>query len=385
MNVSTAETSAAVDSSPAVKIPRTPMSLFVSITSRCNQACRHCAVYSDGFNYGPDLTTNQWLDFIDEVERLKVLRVKISGGEPFVREDIFELLDAFYSKPLRLSINTNATLIDEASAKRIAGYNNKLDDVMVSIDGGEPKVHDRLRGRGAFHKAMQGVNLLLQSGINVSAYCTVTRLNFTELEPVARLVREMGISSVKFNYLLYEGRGYKYQKELNLTAQERKAVIDELKEVRKDHPFISGTLFEMNEIFEDIRKFQEMKQSRPGVFEGFDPSTHYFTGCGALRNECAIRPDGLATPCDRLPEITAGSILETPLDVIWRESEAFTEFRKRFTTPLSSLSTCADCEYMPICTAGCPASAYTAYGEVLARDPSCCYMLFSEELEHDTA
>ena len=362
----------------APKIPRTPISLFVSITSKCNQACRHCAVYSDSFNYGPDLTTEQWIKFIDEIERVKVLRVKISGGEPFARDDIFEILDALYKKPLRFSINSNATLIDEKSAERLSGYNKKMDDIMVSLDGASPATHDLLRGAGAFDKALRGINLLLQFGVEVCVYCTVTRLNFTDLRAVAELMKEIGISDIKFNYLLYEGRGLKFQEELQLTTKERKRTIENLKEIRKDFPFISGTFFEMDEIFEGIRT------TEPEDLIHYDPAKHFLSGCGALKKECAIRSDGWATPCDRLPEIKAENILDTPLDVIWKESKTFLDFRKRFVTPLTTLSTCADCEYAHSCTAGCPASAYTAYGTMLARDPSCCYKLFIEGQEDGT-
>ncbi len=374
--IAAGETSDTLDISYTPQIPKTPMSLFVSITSRCNQACKHCAVYSDGFSYGPDLTTEQWLDFIDEIKRLKILRVKISGGEPFVREDFYDILDAFYSKPLRISLNTNATLIDEGAAKRLTKYIRKMDDIMVSLDGAGPSSHDLLRGSGAFKAALNGIKHLIRFGHDVSAYCTVTRLNFRELKAIAELAADTGISSVKFNYLLYEGRGLKYMEELKLDAVEIKRIVEELKEIRCDYPFISGTFFEMDEIFEGIRNIN------PDNLKNYDPNTHFLSGCGALKNQCAIRPDGWAVPCDRLPEITAGNILDTPLDIIWRESETFVEFRKRFTTPVTSLSTCRDCRYAPMCTAGCPASAYSAYGTMLARDPFCCYKLYTEELEN---
>ncbi|MBN1573172.1 MAG: radical SAM protein [Deltaproteobacteria bacterium] len=373
--VATCETSDPVDISYVPKIPKTPMSLFVSITSRCNQACKHCAVYSDDFSYGPDLTTDQWLDFIDEIERLKVLRVKISGGEPFVREDFYDILDALYGKPLRISLNTNATLIDKEGAERLTKYRRKMDDIMVSIDGATPGSHDLLRGIGAFEAALNGIEHLIRFGHDVSAYCTVTRLNFKELRAAAKLAGETGISSMKFNYLLYEGRGLKYMEELKLNALEVKGIVEELKKIRADYPFISGTFFEMDDIFEGIRNIKQYD------LKDYDPDTHFLSGCGALRNQCAIRPDGWAVPCDRLPEITAGNILNTPLDIIWRESETFVEFRRRFSTPVTSLSTCKDCRYAPLCTAGCPASAYYTYGTMLARDPFCCYKLYSEELK----
>ncbi len=130
-------------------IPRVPLSVFISITSRCNLSCLHCAVYGKTIAYGPDLTTTQWLSFIDHIAHLKVFRVKISGGEPFARDDIFTILDHLSQKPIRFSLNTNASLIDEAAARRLQAYGEKLSDIMVSVDGGSEQAHDALRGRGA--------------------------------------------------------------------------------------------------------------------------------------------------------------------------------------------------------------------------------------------
>ena len=360
------------------KISRTPASLFISITSRCNQACRHCAVYSDSFTHGPDLTTEQWLQFIEEIARLKVMKVKISGGEPFVREDIFALLDALYEKPLRISINTNATLIDEEKARKLSDYNNKLDDVMVSLEGANALTHDALRGPGAFQKSVKGIDFLVHCVGKTTAYCTVTKHNYRSLRSVARLAQEMGILSIKFNELLIEGRGLKFRKELSLNTQEIKQTVKDLQEIREDFPFVSGTLLEMEEIFEGIR-------GAPGNLEETDPADLYLSGCGALTSECSIRPDGWAVPCDRLPELTAARILETPLDVIWREAPLFKEFRKRFTTPITDLPTCKGCGYAPRCTGGCPASAYNYYGTTMARDPQCCYKLFQEEFSRGSS
>ncbi len=352
---------------------RAPLSLFISITSRCNLSCRHCAVYSDDLTYDPDLTTSQWLSFIDQIVRLRVFRVKISGGEPFARKDIFDILDHLFTQPIRVSINTNAMLIDEDAARHLSSYGPKLSDLMVSIDGGSPETHDALRGRGAFREMLKGAGHLVEHVRKLTAYCTVTRLNFRELGDVARLASEIGISGLKFNDLIPLGRGLKYRDDLDLTREEKRETTTRLKALQKTYPFISGTLFEVDEIFEKIGSTAPEKLAESSEME------HCLSGCGALNNECAIRPDGWATPCDRLPELTAENILEVPLDVIWRESQTFTEFRRRFTTPITSLSTCSDCQFAPVCTGGCAASAFAAYGTTLARDPSCCYRLYEEE------
>jgi SynChlorMet cassette radical SAM/SPASM protein ScmE len=331
-------------------------------------------VYAHDFEYGPDLDTDEWLTFFDEIERLKIFRVKISGGEPFLRGDIFTLLDSLYSKPLRLSINTNATLIDEDAAKRLSGYVDKLDDIMVSLDGATPKTHDALRGSGAFETTLRGIQLLAKHVGNITAYATVTRLNFHELPAVAELARDLGIVGLKFNHLLLEGRGLVFQDELALGARETQHIIEELKRIREKFPFVSGTFFEMDEIFEGVRSLCSERCKEVDMPAG------YITGCGALIDQCSIRPDGWAVPCDRLPELVAGKINETPLDKIWTESETFVDFRKRTQTPLESLETCRGCEFSPLCTGGCAASAYYSEGTIFARDPDCCYKRYREDL-----
>jgi len=184
-------TDTGTDSDVGFRIPRVPLSLFLSVTSRCNQSCLHCAVYADHFTYGPDLTTDQWLAFIEHMADLKIFRVKISGGEPFVREDIFDILDALYEKPIRMSINTNATLIDTERARKIGRYSDKLDDVMVSLDGATAASHDALRGPGAFEAALEGIECLIDHVNNVNAYATVTRFNYRELEEITRLAADL--------------------------------------------------------------------------------------------------------------------------------------------------------------------------------------------------
>ncbi len=355
------------------RIPRAPLSLFISITSRCNLACRHCAVYGDGLSYGPDLTTSQWLSFIDHIADLKVFRVKISGGEPFARQDIFTILDHLFSKPIRFSLNTNAVLIDAGAAGRLRRYGEKLSDVMVSLDGGTEQVHDALRGPGAFRAMEEGLGHLVRQIGRVSAYCTVTRLNFRRLEEVVRLAGELGIRGVKFNELITLGRGHDNRGELGLSAEERREVTASLRELKEANPTISGTFLEIEDIFATIRSVCAEKENPA------DADINCLSGCGALRTECAIRPDGFATPCDRLTELVAGNVLDTGLDEIWRKSPLFQEFRARFVTPVASLPTCTDCRYAPYCTGGCAASALAASGTTLARDPSCCLRLREEE------
>jgi SynChlorMet cassette radical SAM/SPASM protein ScmE len=347
---------------------RAPLSVFVSLTYRCNMSCKHCAVYSEEAT-GLDLETESWRRLFEEFKVLKVFRLRLSGGEPFMREDIWRLLDTIDRLPMRLSINTNATLIDGSAAKRLRGY-SKIDEIMVSLDGSRPETHDRLRGEGTFAQVLSGTDCLVAQELPVAFYCTVNRYNFRDLDRIAALARAWGGSAVKFNDLLPEGRGLANYRELALGREAWKEALTTLRDLRRIHgPAISGTILDQGEMYDAMKRIQ--------VEDGGCSRSNLLHGCGALIHECAVRPDGWITPCDRLPGLKAGHIHENRFGEIWRSSEVFASFRKRREVLLSELDECLDCPYQSGCTGGCPATPYALYGKVIARDPLGCYRIYS--------
>jgi len=348
---------------------RAPTLVFIALTYRCNLQCRHCAVY------GPDtacndLDTGTWLSFFRELADLKVLRLRLSGGEPFMRDDIWQLLDAVDALPMRWGINTNATRIDRHGARRLTGY-RRLDDIMVSLDG-DASGHDAMRGRGAFALARQGIAHLSAAGLPVLLYCTVTRCNRDHLEPVAELALEFKARSVKFNDLLPAGRGLANYRDLSLTQGQWRTALDTLRRLRETHgPLIAGTILDTGDQYDAIARHAAGKQA-PG-------EANCLCGCGTLINQCAVQPDGRITPCDRLPDLAAGNIVERRFGELWRQSPGFATFRARRHLRLNELPECRDCLYTGWCTGGCPAVPYALNGKITARDPLQCYRLFSGE------
>ncbi len=347
-----------------------PISVFVSITYKCNLRCRHCAVYSEAIAYD-DLDSESWIRFFHELAELKVFRVRLSGGEPFMRHDIWRLIDIIHSLPMRLSINTNATLIDKEAAGRLSLY-RKIDEIMVSLDGSCPETHDPLRGKGTFREVYRGIENLVRSSLPVSFYCTVNRYNFRELDKIAQLALEWGRRPIKFNDLLPEGRGLKNYKDLSLKREEWEEALNLLGELRRTYgPVIAGTILDQGDMYDSMRHMGRED------LQGLPPNS--LSGCGALIRECAVRPDGWITPCDRLPDLKAGHIHEHRFREIWHSSEVFETFRKRREVLLSELEECRGCLYHPVCTGGCPAAPYVLYGTVMTRDPLGCYRIYLGE------
>lgn len=347
---------------------RSPKSVFILITSLCNLRCKHCSVYSDETGYF-DLDTETWITFFRELANIKVFRVKLSGGEPFMREDIWELMDTLHQLPMRFSINTNASLIDSAAAERLNRY-HKLDDIMVSLDGASPESHDALRGEGSFQEMYSGVENLLRFPFSLGFYCTINRYNYQGLGEVVRLVHEWGEYGIKFNDLLPEGMAMTNYEELSLDREQWVETLETLRELKQDYSaLVSGTVLDQGDIYDEI-KACDREQGQNG-------ESNTLSGCGALIDECAVWPDGCITPCDRIDSIKGGNIQEGRFAEIWCSSDVFNNFRKRREVLLSELEECQGCSYQEMCTGGCAAAAIALYGKVVAKNPLGCYRIFS--------
>jgi len=349
---------------PRRPVPVAPRDVHVLVTARCNLACRHCSVYGDGPVLG-DLSLDDWRAIFARLSAWKVLKLTVSGGEPLVREDIAEIVAAIRALPFRFSLNTNAMLVTDLIARALAAAAPRLDSVMVSLDGAGPPTHDAQRAPGAFEAMAEGVERLRRAGVPVGFYCTVTSLNAGELDRIA----EWGLARgryVKFNDLLCVGRACGDRTLALEPAARREAARQVAALAERLGPGVTGTLLDMHRFAQRVlsgRAREHPQGSR---------------GCGAMRGQMSVWPDGRVTPCDRLPHLTVGNALAEEFPAIWRSSAA-ERFRALLATPLSELETCRSCEFLPYCTGGCPVLPLREGARVLPRDPGSCLKLFVGE------
>ena len=146
-----------------------PGDFDISLTGKCNLHCDYC-FYAHEMHDRPDLSKEEWFTFFDELGRLGVRTLTLSGGEVFVRKDFFELLDYIIEKRMRYSILSNGTLIDERMISRLEEKKRRLrlNSIQVSIDGSCAEIHDKSRGEGSFKKAIRGLRLLKEAGFPVT-------------------------------------------------------------------------------------------------------------------------------------------------------------------------------------------------------------------------
>ena len=176
-----------------------------NLTRRCNLTCKHCYALSADHAYPGELTTDELFGVMDDLKAFRVPVLILSGGEPLLRPDLFEVAARAKAMGFYTGLSTNGTLIDEALAERIATLG--FDYVGISLDGLRA-THDRFRRlEGAFDASLAALRRLRDRGVKVGLRFTMTALNAHDLPALLALMRDEGIPKFYFSHLNYAGRG----------------------------------------------------------------------------------------------------------------------------------------------------------------------------------
>ncbi|HEY6051292.1 MAG TPA: radical SAM protein, partial [Thermoanaerobaculia bacterium] len=180
--------------------------LWLHTNNSCNLTCTHCLVNS-GPGETPGLPTARFREVIEEAIALGVERFYMTGGEPFLRPDIGDLIALISEKHGReLILLTNATLFRGRRGAGLDSFPRQRVKFQVSIDGATPATNDPIRGPGTFAKALDGIELLAGLGFDVSLTTVVTRQNLRELPTLARLAADHGARSQHLMWSHRRGR-----------------------------------------------------------------------------------------------------------------------------------------------------------------------------------
>jgi len=358
-----------------MRLMRTPKKMDVSITNRCNLRCRYCYHFESAGDVEGDLPAAEWLQFFEELNRCAVTEVMLAGGEPFIREDLKEIIGGIVKNRMRFGILSNGTLITDEMAAFLAST-GRCNYVQVSIDGSMPGSHDAMRGKGSFAKALEGLMTLRRHGVPAAVRVTIHRKNVHDLEGVAKLLLEdIGLSSFGTNSAGAMGLCRKNAEIVQLTAQDRVVAMETLLRLTKKY---NGRIQAMAGPLAEAKGWLEMEQAR---LEGREtmPNRGFLTGCGCYREHLAVRADGVIAPCTMLSHIELGRINHDNLGEIWRNHDTLNALRQRHHIPLSGFSFCEGCPYVNYCTGNCPGLSYTLTGEVNHPSPDACLRKFLAE------
>ncbi|MAH31311.1 MAG: heme d1 biosynthesis radical SAM protein NirJ, partial [Marinobacter sp.] len=181
-----------------------------NLIRRCNLTCKHCYSISADIDFKGELTTQEVYKVMDDLKAFGVPVLILSGGEPLMRPDIFDISHRAKAMGFYVGLSTNGTLITEDNISKIAevGY----DYVGISIDGLET-THDEFRQKkGAFKESMHAVALCKQAGIKVGLRFTLTQDNYPELPAMLEMLDEHQIDKFYLSHLNYSGRGGRNKK-----------------------------------------------------------------------------------------------------------------------------------------------------------------------------
>jgi mycofactocin radical SAM maturase len=281
---------------------------------------------------------------------MKVFQVNIGGGEPFLREDLIDILKYAHEKRIVTCVSTNGTLIDDFMAKKLAEMD--LLYIQVSIDGATQVTNDFIRGKGSYEKALAGVELLNKYNFtNLSINTVITRINFKEIREIYELGKFYK-AKTRLSRFRPSGNAKKAWEEMHLTKRQ----IMEL----------SGYLSEYKDVLTGDSFFSITTEDRKNL--GLNM-------CGAAKMTCSVSPDGRVYPCAFLQEVDfySGNILNTSLETIWNSSPVFKMLRDL------RVESCKTCPRFDICHGGCPAVAFFLKNELNCPDPECIYQIQVKE------
>ena len=332
--------------------------LYFYLTGDCNMACRHCWIAPDFLNADTSdqaLPLDLFKKIVREAKEIGLTSVKLTGGEPTIHPDIIPILRFIRDEGLGLSMESNGVAMTPHIADLIKSCKSHF--ISISIDGLKQN-HEWMRGvPGSFERASQGVRTLVETGIRPQVIMAVAGRNRDEIADLARYARDLGASSVKYNFVTPTVRGEAMEREgATVPVQEQITLATWIqKELRQEIGIPLMTNLPM----------------------AFMPLSSLF-GSGGNCGKCAIFTilgvlhDGTYALCGigkNVPELCFGHAGTDRIQDIWENTGALAEIRDRLPRELKGI--CSRCLMKNVCLGQCVANNYYAYHDLLAGHKFC--------------
>ncbi|MFA5384667.1 MAG: radical SAM protein [Eubacteriales bacterium] len=339
-----------------------------NITRACNLRCRHCYASARSGSEG-ELNYQEAVGFLDDLAEFRVPALLLSGGEPVLRPDFFDLISYAGKLGLRLTLSTNGTLITSDAAKKIKDAG--VSYVGVSLDGTR-EINDSFRGlHGAFDSALQGIRNCLSVGQKVGLRFTINRYNLSEIKSVFQLIETENIPRICFYHLAYAGRGTEMSDQ-DITAAEKRAVLDLIMERVLDYHRggIQKEVLTVNNHADGVYVYLKLlRSSQPGAEEVY----RLLSLNGGNRSGAALGAvdwDGNVHPDQFTLQHTFGNIKKRPFSEIWQDEGNPVMAGLRNRRPLLK-GRCSACRWLDLCNGNSRTRAEADCGDFWASDPAC--------------
>lgn len=332
------------------------------VTRSCNLSCVHCRAAAMDRPYADELTREEGLRLLEAIATLGSPIVILTGGEPLLRPDIFDLAAHGHAKGLRMTMAPNGTLVTLEAARRMKEVG--LQRISISLDGANAASHDAFRQvPGAFEGALMGIRHAKEADLPFQINTTITASNLRELPRIQELAVKLGAVAHHIFLLVPVGRGKTLQ-EQSINAEQYEQTLHWFYEQRDKVPLqLKATCAPHYYRILRQRARQEGRSVDRQTF-GLDAMTR---GCLGGTGFCFISHVGDVQPCGYL-EVTCGNVRQESFPKIWENSVVFQRLRN-----FKALEgKCGRCEYVRVC-GGCRARAYEATGDYMAEEPLCLY------------
>jgi len=353
---------------PPKRQPPGPVVIW-NLIRRCNLTCKHCYSISADKDFPGELDTQQVYGVLDDLKQYGVPVLILSGGEPLMRKDIFDVSHRARAMGFYVGLSTNGTMISEENIEQIAavGY----DYVGISVDGVK-ETHDYFRRKqGAFEEAMNGIRLCRDHGIKVGLRFTLTMDNASELPQLLELMEQENIDKFYLSHLNYAGRGNKNRKD-DVVHQLTRDAMDLLFETcweniqnGVEREFVTG-----NNDADGVYLLFWIARNFPQHLEYMQARLEQWGGNATGVNIANIDNLGNVHPDTFWWDYTLGNVKQRPFSEIWEDtSDPLMAGLKAEQRPLKGR--CAQCKHLAVCGGNTRVRAWQLSGDPWQEDPAC--------------
>lgn len=322
-----------------------PLKVYFSCTKSCNFRCKHC-YSSSGDPYPDELTTQEIKKLIDELANIGCFEMAIGGGEPFLRNDLPEIIQHANLRGISVRLRTNGTHVSKDAVRRLKDM--KIRSIKVSLEGASEKVYDYVRGReGSFRKVLRGIKNLKELGVPIHLQMVLMKTNVSELPAFIRMGEKLKVEKVLIETVMPVGRALQ-NASLLLDRNETNHLWESVLKFQKNTP-----------VKIEIPNYVPYKTGNSLLFEGF--------GCKCGTLVCHIDPRGTVAPTGFLKDMMpAGNLREKSLKQIWDTAPPLVQFRN-----FEGNETCGTCNHYSACRGGCRARALFVDSNINLPDGFC--------------
>jgi heme b synthase len=335
------------------------------VTGRCNLNCIHCRASSGMTSHDTDFTTEEAKALLDDIAEVSTPVLVLSGGEPLLRKDLFEIAKYGTGKGFRMCIATNGTLVTDDIVGKMKDAGVKI--CSLSLDGSSAAVHDDFRQQpGAFEATLRAAETFNRNGMQFIVNSSFAKRNQHDIAATCKLAKSIGAHAWYMFMIVPTGRGQEIMSEL-ISKEDYEEILEwhYQMEKRESDMLVRPTCAPH---YYRVR-LQKMKEEG----EKFTPRSLTFStgggkGCICAQSICFIDSRGNVQPCSYFPVI-AGNVKKEKFGEIWRDSELFRSLRdfERYK------GRCGECEYLNVC-GGCRARADAVLEDYLQEEPFCGYV-----------